>query len=69
VKLQQNDLQSSAPLRYTVLDDDMLAGKKLIDHCNDRFGGALANPRGISALPFFPFGVLRRSAITHRVSP
>jgi hypothetical protein len=54
VKLQQNDLQSTAPFPYTVLDGDMLAGKKLIDHRNDWFGGALANPRGISALPFLP---------------
>ena len=61
--------RSSRASRYTVLDDDMLVGKKLIDHRNDRFGGALANPRGISALPFFPFGVLRLSAITHGVFP
>ena len=37
----------------------MLAGKKLIDHRNDRFVGALANPRWISALPFFPFVQIR----------
>jgi hypothetical protein len=47
----------------------MLAGKKLIDHRNNRFGGALANPSGISALPFFPFGVLGRLAITDGVCP
>jgi hypothetical protein len=37
VKLQQNDLQSTAPFPYTALDGDMLAGKKLIDHRNDWF--------------------------------
>ena len=52
---------------YIVLDDDKFAGKELIHHCGDRLDAALANALGISALPFLPFRVLGRAAITDGV--
>jgi hypothetical protein len=67
VELQDDDLESRAPLRYAIVDHLHLTGQKLVNELSNRFDRALADPFGIATLPFFPFGVFGRFAITNLV--
>ena len=66
-ELHTDDFKNSAPQRYAIFDDVYLAGEKLIDHCSGRFGWRLRIRLGLPALPFLPFRVFGRSAITNVV--